>query len=249
MNKKQTFNVAVTVWISAIVCGLIYYFYPTEIIKPLDTYEIKNLSDAMMVNTWKTGNPNCCLPSGHCMMALGSLLCVYNRKELKWWIRVLVAFSCVMTFGATIFLRQHYILDLVASLILVTLVYTIVCLCKVGDKMVKKFCNGQEFDWSHKDFTPKRKLKKNFVVLKDDVEESVSENTDPAITSSENTEESNEDVKDVVGADTETIDTKNNVEEAEPTEVVEEKVEDKNEDKIDAPKPKKKKQTSNKVKK
>ena len=115
--------------------------------------------------------------------------------------------------------------------------------------MVKKFCNGQEFDWSHKDFTPKRKLKKNFVVLKDDVEESVSENTDPAITSSENTEESNEDVKEVVGTDTETIDTKNNVEEAESTEVVEEKVEDKNEDKIDTPKPKKKKQASNKVKK
>lgn len=140
VNKKRTFNVIVTVWIMTFISGLFYYFYPTEMIKPIDTYPIKSLSDRMMVNTWQTGNPNCCFPSGHCMMAIGSFLCVYNQKDMKWWAKIAVMFSAVMTVLATVFLKQHYIADFYATFCIMVPTYIIVCLCKVGDKMTNKYC-------------------------------------------------------------------------------------------------------------
>lgn len=139
-NRKQTYTIAVTLWIVTFISGLFYYFYPTEMIKPMDTYEIKNLSDKIMVRTWKTGNPNCCLPSGHCMMALGSFLCVATNKDVKWYVRVFVSFSAAMTFLATLFCRQHYILDCITTVVIMLPVYFILKAFKVGDKMEAKYC-------------------------------------------------------------------------------------------------------------
>lgn len=139
VNRKRTYTVAVTLWIMTFISGLFYYFYPTEIIKPIDTYEIKSLSDRFMVATWKSGNPNCCLPSGHCMMALGSFLCIYDQKDVKWYVRVFITFSAIMTFLATLFIRQHYILDCITTLVIMLTAYIIVRLLKVGEKMDNKY--------------------------------------------------------------------------------------------------------------
>lgn len=140
VNKKRTYEIAVSLWIMTFISGLFYYFYPTEMIKPIDTYEVKSLADRLLVMTWKTGNPNCCLPSGHCMMALGSFLCVYDQKDVKWWVRLFISFSAVMTFLATLFCRQHYILDCITTLVIMLTAYIVIRLCKVGEKMENRYC-------------------------------------------------------------------------------------------------------------
>lgn len=140
VNKKRTYEIAVSLWIMTFISGLIYYFYPTEMIKPIDTYEIKSFADQLLVMTWKAGNPNCCLPSGHCMMALGSFLCVYDQKDVKWWVKLFITFSAIMTFLATLFCRQHYIIDCIATLVIMLTAYIVIRLCKVGEKMEKRFC-------------------------------------------------------------------------------------------------------------
>lgn len=68
-------------------------------------------------------NPHCCLPSGHCSFALGIDIVLQRSNLLKkhYVLRTLCFLFAISVCCATVFLKQHSILDVVAAAALVLL--------------------------------------------------------------------------------------------------------------------------------
>ncbi len=136
-NKKHMWNLWLTAVISFAISGIVYFFWQTEMIKP--DFVPATISDKFMVWTWSTCKPINCLPSQHCLMALALVIAASGeKKSTPLWMRILAWMFCVLIFMATLFLRQHYILDLVASIVVMVPTYLITKYCKFGEWMLKK---------------------------------------------------------------------------------------------------------------
>ena len=100
------------------------------------------------------------LPSFHCINSTLCYLGVARRKEIPLWFR---AYSLVMTlliFAATVFVKQHYVLDVVTGAALAAAAYA-VC---------KKFHWGRMFAPIERLYA-KRKAKKNAYAVQDTASE------------------------------------------------------------------------------
>ena len=77
------------------------------------------LRDALMVNPYDVVNRDC-MPSGHTMMSvLGILLAWRYRSRWRWFITI----GGISVVISTIYLRYHYMVDLMAGLTLAFVVY------------------------------------------------------------------------------------------------------------------------------
>ena len=140
-DRRRGYDLALTVTIALAISGIVYAFWPTEF--PLEWKyswlpEKLNFFDKWVVSTWHTGKPTCLLPSQHCIFALGCIISVIDGKNMKWWYRVIMIVFNIMVICGTVFLKQHFILDFVASLAIMTIVYLILRITKFGDKVYDK---------------------------------------------------------------------------------------------------------------
>ena len=137
-DKKHFWNLWLTICITFFISGIIYFFWQSEMIKP--ELNPVTLSDKFLIFTWNTCSPINCFPSQHCLMAFSVMLGVFNQKKTTkpwfWWFCMITGVLIVL---ATVFLKQHYVLDGVASAILTFGTYLIVKLCKFGDYASVKF--------------------------------------------------------------------------------------------------------------
>ena len=102
--------------------------------------------------------------SQHCFMAIAIIIgCLTangkgnNRKMNKFFIYFAIICSLLICMS-TVFTKQHYFLDIIASFDIMLIVYPIVKVCKTGDKLI---------EWEEKR-AEKRKLKKIEKNLKTD---------------------------------------------------------------------------------
>ncbi len=144
-DKKHMWNIWLTATICFAISGIVYFFWQTQmVLKPTDFVPV-TLSDKFMVWTWGTCKPINCLPSQHCLMAIFITLCLYNQKNTTpLCMRISGYVLTVLIFMATLFLRQHYILDLVAALVIALPCYLIVKACKFGDWAENKRLKKEE---------------------------------------------------------------------------------------------------------
>ncbi len=149
-NEKRMWNVWLTAVIAFAISGIIYFFWQTEMVKP--DFTPVTISDKFMVWTWNATKPINCFPSQHCFMAISIVLCMYNIKDgTPAWLRWTCYVISVLIFMATVFLRQHYVLDLISALVIMLPIYFIIKACKFGDKMVlKRQLKKQDKDVSKK---------------------------------------------------------------------------------------------------
>lgn len=88
------------------------------------------------------GNMNCNLaPSFH---VLTSLLCIFGmmkRKDIHIGARVVYYVICPLIIISTVFVKQHYFMDIIVSLALGSLVYIFVMAYKPGDYIVDNYPN------------------------------------------------------------------------------------------------------------
>ena len=136
-DKKHLWNLWLTITISFAISGIIYFFWQTEMVKP--ALEATTLSDKFLIWTWNSCKPINCLPSQHCFMAFAIILGFYNQKKTTpAWLRWSCFVISILIVFATVFLKQHYVLDIVASFIIMIPTYLIVKYCKFGEWVIKK---------------------------------------------------------------------------------------------------------------
>ena len=137
-DKKHLWNLWLTIMISFAISGIVYFFWQTEMVKP--ELNPVTLSDKFLLWTWGSCHPICCLPSQHCFMAIAIIIGVCNQKKnISPWLRWPMMVCGVLIILATVFLKQHYVLDFVASLVIMVPPFLIWKYAKFGDYMVKKY--------------------------------------------------------------------------------------------------------------
>ncbi len=136
-DKKNLYNMFLTLCISFAISGVIYFFGQTEFVKP--DFEPVTFTDKLVVMTWGAVNPINCFPSQHCFMAFAMLIACFMGKKMNIFYRLFTSFCAIMIILSTVFIRQHYILDIVASFDIMLAVWAVVYVCKFGEKMVKRY--------------------------------------------------------------------------------------------------------------
>lgn len=135
-NREALWEVIVTLIIACIISMVFYFVYPTEMIKP--ALDPVSLSDRFTISTWNASRPVCCLPSQHCFMALSCIIASINEKNTHWFIRVFTALCGVLIIMSTVFIKQHYFLDFIASFCIIVPLYVALKLLGFGKKCEKK---------------------------------------------------------------------------------------------------------------
>lgn len=136
-DKKHLWNLWLTATIAFIFSGLFYLFFQTQMVKPdLDPITI---SDKLLIWTWGTCKPINCFPSQHVIMALAIFIAYYNQqKTTPLWFRILNYVCATLIILATVFLKQHYVVDIFGSMAIMIPTYIIVKQWKFGDFMERK---------------------------------------------------------------------------------------------------------------
>lgn len=71
-------------------------------------------------------------PSFHCINSAISYLGVCRRKEIPLWFRIYSLITAVLIFAATLFVKQHYILDVISGVAIAVIVFLVCKKCHAG---------------------------------------------------------------------------------------------------------------------
>lgn len=137
-DKKAFYNMWIALIISFAISGIIYAFAQTYFTKP--EFEPKTFTDKFVVWTWNSTAPVNCFPSQHCFMAYAMIIaCMSCKKEkMNIFFRLFTITMAILIVLATVFIRQHFILDMVASFIIMFPIWAISHTFKWGDKAMAK---------------------------------------------------------------------------------------------------------------
>lgn len=135
-DKKAFYNVFITLVISFAISGVVYLFGQTVFTKP--DFEPKTFTDKFVVWTWGSTNPVNCFPSQHCFMAYAMILaCLSAKKEkMNIFFKIFTIIVSIMIVLATVLIRQHFVLDMVASFVIMFPIFAVSHTFKWGDKLM-----------------------------------------------------------------------------------------------------------------
>ena len=139
-NKKALYNMFVTLVISFAISGIIYLCAQTVFTKP--DIEIKTFTDKLVKWTWGSTNPVNCFPSQHCFMAFAMIIgCLTadngGKRKMNKIFKLFTIFCAVMIICSTVFIKQHFFLDIFASFDIIFPIYALCYTFGVGDKLLK----------------------------------------------------------------------------------------------------------------
>lgn len=138
-NKMRLYDIFITLCLSFAISGIIYFFFQTRFIKPDFTPE--NFTDKFVVWTWNSTNPTNCFPSQHCFMAIAIFIGCVDGKELKLWYRIFGCIIGILIVLATVFTRQHFWVDFLASFFIMVPIWLLSRFSGSGKKCAEKFDN------------------------------------------------------------------------------------------------------------
>ncbi len=109
------------------VCLLFFVFLPTTIVRP----EIaeSGVWNALIRVLYRLDTPQNLFPSMHCMNSWLIFIAVRGKKEYAKWIQLLFCIFSFLVFASTVFVRQHFLVDIAGG----------VLLAEIGTFIVRKF--------------------------------------------------------------------------------------------------------------
>lgn len=115
-DHKTYFKLLFSILIGMLVCFVIYYFFPTTVPR-LEVIVPNNILKKAVLMIYKNDRPFNCFPSIHMLdtILITMFLFKYSKSFL---IKISSVFICVAIYMSTFSIRQHSILDAVASTIL-----------------------------------------------------------------------------------------------------------------------------------
>ncbi len=120
VDGKCYFRLLMSIVAGNLICYIFYYFYPTTVPRP-DVFGDDVLTKLVQL-TYGRDNPFNCFPSIHVLNALlcAMFLCKYNKKI---FVRAFAVSGCVLISLSTLYVKQHYMPDVVSAAILGIVMY------------------------------------------------------------------------------------------------------------------------------
>ncbi len=125
------------------VCLLFFVFLPTTIVRPEITES--GVFNELMRLLYRLDTPQNLFPSMHCMNSWLIFIAVRGRKEYSKWVRIFFCVFSLFVFASTVFVKQHFLIDIVAGVLLAEIMTLVVrklhvdvCFGKFLDKTIMR---------------------------------------------------------------------------------------------------------------
>lgn len=100
--------------VSSLICLFIFYMYPNEYVsRPLLVGD--NYTNTLLGLVYKYDGPNNTLPSLHVLYAMLVASAFKHDRTKPWFVEMLVWIVCLLVAISTLFVKQHCIVDVLAS--------------------------------------------------------------------------------------------------------------------------------------
>lgn len=141
IRNKEFFRLFSTAYITLMcICYMIYLFYPVSffhrpplLVDNFTTFALGCVYSAD--NTWN------CFPSMHVAMSLLASLTILEVHRIRGILAILLT---VLIAASTVLIKQHYILDVLASMVLTSLIYFIFFRKRILDTLFEYFQKSEE---------------------------------------------------------------------------------------------------------
>lgn len=121
VDKERYLKLLIALNVGMISCYVIYYFYPTYVPRPMivGTDFYSNL----VLKLYETDNPYNCFPSIHVLNSALIGLYIYGSERVSKFTKVICCSIALSIILSTMFIKQHYFADVIASIIFALLLY------------------------------------------------------------------------------------------------------------------------------
>lgn len=128
IDAKQYYKLLGCMNAGLLVCYLIFYFFPTTVTRPV--LNGNDIFIKLVKLIYLKDKPYNCFPSIHVLHSMLVALCVIEEDKISKVIKYISSFIAVSIIISTLFVKQHYIPDIVSGIILAISLYIIVCTVK-----------------------------------------------------------------------------------------------------------------------
>ena len=135
-NRPNFYKAIVVSLISYVIAGLFFVFLPTEIERPV--IENTNILNWLTNFIYSTDIPTNLFPSMHCFISWNVYVSVRRDKAIPLYIRIPYLIMAILVCMSTVFIKQHYFVDIFAGIILCEIVNFIVSKTKLHLRLMKK---------------------------------------------------------------------------------------------------------------
>ncbi len=121
LDKEKYLKLLITINIGMITCYVIYYFYPTYVPRPIITG--RDFLSNLVLNLYANDNPYNAFPSIHVLNSALISFYIYKSDKVNKTIKlicIIMSFSIILS---TMFIKQHYFADVVASMVFSCVLY------------------------------------------------------------------------------------------------------------------------------
>lgn len=134
-NRKRYYEYLSSAAIGYIISGIIYIALPTEITRPVISND--NFLNVIVNFVYEIDTPaNNLFPSLHCFISWNCYLCIRGEKEVPKYYRIGYLVFALLVCASTVFIKQHFFIDIIAGVLLAELTYFIARKIKLPSKLV-----------------------------------------------------------------------------------------------------------------
>ena len=120
-----------------IICYIIYLFFPTIMYRPpIPEYDVFT-NFVLKLTYWFDNPPVNCYPSLHCILCFQIMLS-FIRSKYKMTGKLIISVLSISIIISTLLIKQHYLYDVIASLLLCIIVNVLEYFIGIYDKLKKK---------------------------------------------------------------------------------------------------------------
>lgn len=123
-NKEGYFKLLISLVVGMLISYGIFYIFPTYVQRPV-IYKT-DIFSGLVVDLYARDNPYNCFPSVHVLNSV--LVATYVNKQEKFarGVKIISTIIAILIILSTMFLKQHYFLDVVAGTIMAYVLYFVI---------------------------------------------------------------------------------------------------------------------------
>ena len=129
IDAKQYYKLLGCMNAGLIVCYMIFYFFPTTVIRPV-LYG-NDIFTKLVKIIYTNDRPYNCFPSIHVLHSMLAALCVAEEEKTSKAIKYVSSFMAASIIISTLFIKQHYVPDIISGIILAVALYIAACTVKL----------------------------------------------------------------------------------------------------------------------
>lgn len=141
VDMKHFLNIIFSYIMTNIIGFIIFVSYPTMINRSLEGFypnEINNVLDWLLKLIYDSDGKYygyCLFPSMHCMTTTICFFATFRKNEINLGFRVFEFIMAILIFLSTVFIKQHYIADMIFGILIASIVWLIINKFNFGYKL------------------------------------------------------------------------------------------------------------------